>query len=642
MTRATQLAILVLLATTRPPAAAQQPEILVEVSPEQIYEGQSVLYQVTLNHVENPSAPELRGLNEDDFDVTPLGEQSLDSRQVTIINGRVTETVRRGRQYNYRLTPRKTGLLTIPAPVARVDGKVLTGAQRTIRVRAAEEQDVVFLKITSDRQSVYPMQPFRVTLTVQVKELPAPYSQGSPVALQGAAPPALRIPWVTDEDLPDGLEPEVDWQSWLAPMQDRSAGFSVNNLGRSSVFSLFDNRPMTFQPRARNVTRRDNSGKQLGYWQYDFPRTFVCRKVGRYTFGPVTLEGLFATRVDNWRELVGEQIYAVAQPIEVTVKDVPQEGRPDTYTGAVGRFTLSGDLQPKQAKVGDPMTLTLTLTGEGTLGSTFAPKLEQIPQIADRFKIYEATEETKGNSCRFTYSLRPLEQGIDQFPPVAIAYFDVQKERYVTLRTDPIPITVTKADQLSRDQIVSTPGGSPRRAKEPQTRREGIFANITELGAVRDQSVRPGRWLAGLGGLAGLYLALALVTVRLQRLTADKPLLRRRAAVGKARSRLREARTELDNRRIRQGTELLQAALVGLVADVADLPEAGLTPKDICAQLTALGVEEDLVRRVARFLEICDAGRYGASQQAISDMSHQAQSLLEKVIQSLKAKKRFR
>ena len=633
--------MLALVTAGRLPASAQEPEILVEVSSEKVYEGQSVTYRVTLNHVENPSPPELTGF--DDFDVTSLGQRSLDSRQVTIINGRVSEVVRRGRQYNYRLTPLKTGLLTIPGPVAKVDGRVLQGPERMLLVRAADEQDVVFLRITSDHRSVYPMQPFAVTLTVEVKELPAPYSADSPVAVQRGSPPALQIPWAVDEDLPDGLKPEVDWQSWLGPMQNRGGGgFGINNLGRSSVFSLFENRPMTFEPRVRKIVRRDKSGKGVGYRQYLFPRTFVSRMVGRYGFGPVTLEGLFAARVDARRELVGERIFAVAKRIEVDVKDVPMEGRPDTYTGAVGQFRLSGDLEPKEAKVGDPMTLTLVLTGKGTLQSVSAPDLGQVAAIAERFKVYEATEQIQGDSCRFSYSLRPREEGIEEFPSVAVSYFDVQADRYVTLQTDPIPITVTEARRLSDDQIVSTPRRFSAGGQELEARREGIFVNVTDPTAVRDESIRPARWAAGLGGMLGLYLLVAAVTVRLQRLTSDKALLRRRGAAGNARRKLRQARTELNARRTRQGTELLEAALVGLVADAADLPEAGLTPKDVCGQLGAWEVEEVVVERVGRFLETCDAGRYGASPRSLGGMLREAEALLQQMIRSLNAKRRFR
>ena len=67
------------------PATAQKPELIVEIEKQEIYQGESILYRVTLNHVEQPTEPELA--SGADLRVTKLGEQSLDSQQITIING---------------------------------------------------------------------------------------------------------------------------------------------------------------------------------------------------------------------------------------------------------------------------------------------------------------------------------------------------------------------------------------------------------------------------------------------------------------------------------------------------------------------------------------------------------------------------
>ncbi|MBN2476267.1 MAG: BatD family protein [Pirellulales bacterium] len=632
---------LVLLLAAPLAGAEPEPEVLVELSRDRVYQGESVLYRVTLNHVENPSPPELAGF--DDFEVTPAGERSLDSRQVFIINGRRTETIRRGRAYDYQLTPRKAGLLQIPAPIARIGGQVLRGRQLSLEVIAPEDQDVVRLEITSDRPSVYPMQPFTVTLTIFVKELPGAASQQEPVAVQ-RTPPAVTIPWGNDESLPDGLEPTVGWRQWLGPLQSGRAGFSINNLQRDSVFSLFEERSLlAFRPEPKRVQRLDPSGNQVGYWQYRFERTFVGKRAGRYRFGPVSLKGTFATGLGSGGELAGEGIYAVAQAIDVDVRDVPEAGRPASYIGAVGRFRLEAELTPKQAKVGDPLTLTLTLIGQGTLEAAVAPDLANLPEIADRFRVYEATEETRNNGRRFTYSLRPEQDGIEEFPSVPVAYFDVEAERFVTLRTDPIPIRVTRAEHLSEQQIVSTPRNGSGASRELDVRREGIYVvNVADPAAVHDQSIRPGCWLLGLGGLAGLYAVVAVIIVQARRLRGDKALLRRRNAAAKARRRMREALHGRAGGPMRHQADRMQAALVRLVADVADAPEAGLTAKDACRLLDDFGVEKDLVARADSFLQTCDAVQYGASPASGDDFGREAETLLETLINALKAKRLFR
>ena len=113
------LAALVAVLQPAPAAAAEQPEILVELERNRIYEGQSVVYHVIVNHVDNPPEPDLKGLKTD-FAAAALGQRSLNSHMVTIIDGHMSEVVRSGRQYDYRLTPKRTGVLTIPGPMAEV------------------------------------------------------------------------------------------------------------------------------------------------------------------------------------------------------------------------------------------------------------------------------------------------------------------------------------------------------------------------------------------------------------------------------------------------------------------------------------------------------------------------------------------
>ncbi len=631
---------IVLLGATGLPAADREPAVIADVDRRQIYQGESVRYTVILNHVQNPSPPELRGF--DDFSVTPLGERSLNSVQSFTINGRTTTVERRGREYSYRLTPLRAGLLRIPAPVAMVDGKQLSGNELTINVVPPQEQDVAVLEITSDRRSVYPMQPFSVTLSILLKELPNPFSDEDPTRVEFTR--SLQIPWVNDERLPGGLEPSGDWQRWLMPLKSlQGFGFSINNIGEREIFSLFRDRPRSssFHPKPRKVYRPDQSGQEVGYWQYDFTRQFIPKRSGRYTFGPVTLKGTFATDIDEQGRIRSkEDIYAVARPIVVTVKDVPEQGRPDSYIGAVGKFRLSAELHPKKAKVGDPMTLTLTLSGEGTLDEAYPPDLARVAEIAQQFKVYEATEETQGDARQFTYGLRPLKEGIEQFPAVPVSYFDVSTDRYVTLRTDPIPIEVTKADRFSSRQIVAARRNSSAAGDNVQVRQEGIFANITDLGAVRDESVRPVYWLAGLAGAIGLYLVVAAVVWQVRRRSGDVALRRRQAAHSRARTRLRQAMVELKSDRLRQAADHVQAALVGLVADMTDLPEAGLTPRDVEKQLRAFRVEQDLADRVNRLLETCDAARYGTSDAAMSNFDHEAQQLIKPLTRQLKVSRR--
>jgi hypothetical protein len=391
-------------------------------------------------------------------------------------------------------------------------------------------------------------------------------------------------------------------------------------------------------PPSERIELEDAEGNPLQYWKYSLPRTFVARQIGTFDFGPVTLKGTFVETIDARRQFTGQDVYAIAEPITVTVKEPPMENRPASYTGAIGEFSFTAELSPTAAKVGDPMTLTLTLRGDGTREAVRAPDLAELPAVAAAFKVYEATEQDTGRARQFTYSLRPLSEQASQFPSVAMTYFDVNEEQYVTLNTDAIPVQIAKAEVLSADEIMR--GGTSRADGDNiQTVAQGLRANDSALKSLRNDSVYPTRWFAGLGSLAGVYLIIVLVTQKIQRRLADPVAVRRRQAAARARRRLRDAK--------QQGTEdadqamTMRKAVAGLVADVANLPEAGLTTGDMVQRLRDMGVDAELVQQLATWNDACDAARYGATRDAVRGLANEADDLLDSLIASLKEQKQL-
>jgi hypothetical protein len=617
--------------------ADDEPKMSVTLGQAEIYAGQSVDYRVVIDNVENPPAPEIRGL--EDCDVAFLGQQSLDSHQVTVINGVMSRVDHHGREFHYRLTPRKAGDFILPAPVVTVGGKTLSGDRLRLVVLPPSAQDLVAVELSADRAAVYPTQPLVVTISVFVKALPAPLSDRDPLSVQDPRP-ALRIPWLTD--LPAGLSAKDDWRQWVKAYLDPDGiGFRLNDIVEQRAFSLFEHEALTFRPHPQSLTRRNAKGQEIAYRRYNFTRTLTAKQAGPIHLAAVTVQGTFASGVSDSGDLRGKDIYAASKPLSIMVKDVPRDGRPDTYVGAIGHFRLEAELTPRKAKVGDPLTLTLVLRGSGSLAAVKPPDLGKIPDIARRFKVYEATQTTDADAARFVYSLRPLVEGDEPFPGIPVSYFEVDQDRYATLQSDPIPVHITKAERLSAEQIVASPHAGGQTAKDLEARREGIFANLTDARVVRDQSVRPAAWLAGLGACVGVYVILAAGTALVRRRTQDKSALRRRKAAARARQRLRDAATKWQVGHVREAADLIQDSLAGLVADVAGMHDAGLTGKDVLRALQAWSVEEAIVARTGRLLDSCDAARYGGAM-ASDGLCQEAQQVLEAVIATLRGQRKFR
>lgn len=636
-------AILVLSAQVGYPAsleAEENPEILVEVERNQVYEGESFLYQITVKNVKDPPEPILGELKE--CLVEYLGESSQNQRSVSIVNGRVTQNEIYGMAFRYRLTPLKKGFLTVPAPKVEVDGEELTGRSVTVKVIGPEEQDIVVLEVSADRETVFPLLPFTITLKICVKTLPAPYSDQSPLTVQRSQP-ALTIPWV--KDLPPGLTPARHWREWLGPIERRSGffsqpeGFTINRIA-----SFFPTDPSIYLPRHRRTRRPDGKGGEAEYWEYTLTREFIAKKTGDFHFGPATLKGVFGTTWNRAAGLSGENIYAKSGIVTVTVKDAPSEGRPAEYTGAIGIFDLTASIAPAAARVGDPITLTLRLKGKGTLDMAQAPDLEAIPEIGENFKVYEATVETKGNVRIFTYSLRPKRADIARFPPVPLAYFDVDRDRYVTLKTDPIPLKIQDADQLTDEDIVTQGQKGDEGEKRIEARKEGLFANIADLDALKNEKSRVDLGILGLklAGMIFIYMLAAFLRSFHLKRTGDPALMRRRSAAGRARSRLSEGLARIREGDIRKGTDHVRGTVAGLVADAADLPEGGITPRDVKDKLESFDVDPALVDKSIRLMEACDAAQFGASESDAERLASECGAVLNSLLAALKKGGRLR
>ena len=205
--------------------ADDEPEIAVEASASEIFIGESVDYVVEIRNVKNPSAPDLSALRRISTS-SAAGDESHNQSSTFIINGKVTQQNSFGHAYRFRLTPKRTGKLVIPAPSATIDGKTITGRALDLNVIAPEAQDLVVPEIKTDRQKVYPTQPFEVTLRVLVRPLPDDPDR-DPLQPLRRRPPHIDVNWV---DLPAGLTGD-DKARWLEKLlAENGSGFTLNDV----------------------------------------------------------------------------------------------------------------------------------------------------------------------------------------------------------------------------------------------------------------------------------------------------------------------------------------------------------------------------------------------------------------------------
>ena len=606
--RSMGLACLLVAGLTLRAVADDPPEIAVEAGATEIFEGESVDYFVEIRNVENPSPPDLSAVREK-FEVTPQGDESRNQSSTFIINGRVTQQSSFGHVYRYRLTPKQTGETTIPAPVATVDGKELTGRTLPLRVIVPEPQDLVVAEMTTDRAKVYPTQPFEVTLRVLVRPLPDDDRRDPLSALR--QPPHLEVNLT---EPPAGLAAE-ETRGWLERLlSDNRYGFTLNDITTRGA-SLFDGpRRAVFHLYVGRETRPGLDGRSISYFAYELKRTFTPERAGTFSFGPGLVKGTFADSSED-RGYTARRLVVVAAPLTVDVRDVPSP-RPASFCGGIGTYRIAASANPTTLRVGDPLTLTLEIErepGSGSLELIAAPDLATNAQLAESFDIIDRnpTGRTAGQVKRFAYALRPRRPGVG-IPPLSMTLFDPDTEKFKEVATSPIPLQVTEAGRVEAGDLVgSLPGAG---ARDIRMSNEGIFQNVTDPSELADQRVN----VAALAGVAaGLWCitgCLGIVVSRYRSKSCDAAWRRRQQARRAANGRLAEARAALTAGRPEEALRSVRAALVGLIADMRNIVTEGLTATEADAVLLAADVPADERSAVLRLLQSIESAEYGSGR----------------------------
>ena len=75
------------------------------------------------------------------------------------------------------------------------------------------------------------------------------------------------------------------------------------------------------------------------------------------------------------------------EPVKLVIKPLPVIDRPDDFTGAVGKYTMDVLAKPTKVKVGDPITLTINIRGEGNIQTIGEPLLDS--ESMKDFKAYD-------------------------------------------------------------------------------------------------------------------------------------------------------------------------------------------------------------------------------------------------------------
>lgn len=154
-----------------------------------------------------------------------------------------------------------------------------------------------------------------------------------------------------------------------------------------------------------------------------------------------------------------ERFIVRAESAQLVVTPLPDVGRPPDYTGAVGVLRASVTIDSSIARVGDPLVLTMRVSGIGNVKLLPRPVLElswasTVPGT-ERVSVDTSGAYVRGYK-EFDWILTPSQAGRVEVPTLRYSYFDPYRGAYAYAETAPSALTVddgTLATAVEGDNV---------------------------------------------------------------------------------------------------------------------------------------------------------------------------------------------
>ncbi|AWT59858.1 MAG: hypothetical protein DF168_01055 [Candidatus Moanabacter tarae] len=431
-----------------------QPTVTSTINPNSIALGYTATYIVSIQAEEQPPAwlpPKVQDL---EIDFIGTGQ----SMQISTIN-RNTKTIVT-KKYNFRVKPKRTGRFIIPTYDLSIGRQRIMVPAAVITVNspngkpATNLEDLTFLELDKEERPTYVGQNLKYVLKLFVHTGLSEVRAGE-LLQKGDAFSQHEMAQSTNSY--GARRNNLDYQVYEIPV-------SITPL-KSGLQTL------EFELTIQVALPRQRQSSSSSYFDEFFNKDF-------FSFG-------------GFRER--RNISVSTGPVEIAVRMLPEEGKPKSFSGAIGQFLIKQTLSPIQINAGDPLTLKVEITGNGNFDRIQPLQLE----AGDQWKIYPPKSEfIAGDKMEhsgkkiFDYILIPQSIDITQSPPIHFSFFDPRTAQYVQLSHEQVALTVNPATDYifantSVTQTTTSNNDTLGTSKAPER-------NILPI------QLLPGRWISSI------------------------------------------------------------------------------------------------------------------------------------------------
>ncbi|MCK5852480.1 protein BatD [bacterium] len=584
-------------------AANAQVEVIASINKRVISINENVNFQVMIEGSQNASKPVFEKLQ--GFD---LLQGPSTSTQMSFVNGRQSKSI----TFSYILRPKLEGTQSIGPVAVKVGSQkyrtkpilveVVKGNKKndSSNISGDVPKNNFFLNLQADKTKAYVNGQIALALTLYYKDTditdvtqPDFNLKGFFVYDDGSRPAQQRVM------IDNVIYQSVRFQKLLIPLKS----------GKQSIGPFYINITIRVPVHRDRRNSRDDSF---------FGGSIFGNFFGNYKTKVVTVK---------------------SNPLTFNIKKIPEADKPKNYNGAVGEFSLNASVSPSTIQVGEPVTLTVELSGQGNIDNASVI----LPTNTANFKIYEpeTTRDTRVSDGQLigkrTYkqAMVPTSINANTIPAISFSYFNVDSGKYVSLQKGPFKLKVEPAPDSGKikiTELVSVRNGQG----SIRILNQDIFPikiSVDSLSEAKRTTSNPLFYIMIFGSSTS-WAFLALIAKRRHRMLNDTALYRRTNASKLVKSRLRKAHNALKSSDNKLFYLELSDALTHYIADKIHIPAQQVTGITLSKILIEHNVSESIIEETKRVLDYCDFGRFAPSEfskEAAIEKFHESEKLISKL-----------
>ena len=311
---------------------------------------------------------------------------------------------------------------------------------------------------------------------------------------------------------------------------------------------------------------------------------------------------------------------AKSNTLKLDVIPLPENNKPSSFRGAVGKFDFDVSIDKQKTKTNEPITLKFNISGLGNI------KLLELPpfELPNGFEKYDPKIEEQiirsgkiNGTKKAEYLLIPRIAGSREIPAIEFSYFDPENKSYHTIKSKSFNVTIEQGqstgNEITNQQNINQLESDIRYIK-------------TNSDDVEKQSgvllLKSGFWIAS---IIPLFAALVLIGWKRKqdKLSGNQQLLRYSKAEKVARKRFKAAKKLLDQNNVELFYSEISQALFGYLEDKFHIPKSEFTLDKAADELTKRNISADLVDKMKTNAQKCEFIRFAPSTnpaQAMNEM----------------------